>query len=101
MKLWQACPTLRIELREVLDGSGNYEMRFVHTEGMQWKFERIGFFIKQPDGTFEFEYPTELEKHNFGEIIQSENPIKAFLRLHKELKEKHQRGEFKYFREKT
>lgn len=99
MKLWQAYPILRIELKEVLDDSGDFELRFVHTKGMHWKFERIGFFIKQPDGTFEFEYPTEQEKLNLAEIIRSENPIKTFLRLHKELKEKHQRGEFRYFRE--
>jgi hypothetical protein len=99
MKLWQAYPTLRIELMEVQDGSGDFLLQFVHNEEWHWKFERIGFFIKQPDRTFNFKFSTELEKRNFAEIIQSDDPIKTFLKLHAELKEKHAKGEFTFFKE--
>jgi hypothetical protein len=93
MKLSQAYPTLRIEL------AGDFLLQFVHNEDCHWKFERIGFFIKQLDGTFKFEYSTEQEKLNFAEIIQSDDPVNTFLRLHQEIEEKWQRKEFRYFKE--
>lgn len=88
MKLWEANPTLRIELKELHDGSGDFHLRFVHTKGMKWKFERIGYFIKQPDGTFKFEYQKEEEKLAFAKIIQSDDPIKTFLKIHKDRKDR-------------
>ena len=50
------------------------------------RYIRIGYFIKQSDGMFIFEYVSDDSRRYFSQIIQSDDPVIAFLRLHRESK---------------
>jgi hypothetical protein len=85
MKIWDAFPTLRLELGKRLNKSEDLRLEIVHyTEKhhKRWSLLTVGFFIKQPDGTFNFEYKNEERKKMFAEILMSEEAVKTFWKHH-------------------
>lgn len=80
MKPFKIYPSFGVAIQKFTDGQFN--LIFVCRKETKTKFEKVGHFIKQEDGTFDFVFPTDREKSNFAEIIQSENPIEAFNRIY-------------------
>ena len=58
--------------------SENFVLDLWHNSGNTGSCFRIGHFIKQPDGTFNFEYRDEEARKEFSAILTSKNPVKQF-----------------------
>lgn len=88
MKIWNAFPELRLEIFKKVTHSQDYTLdlaRHLDKHGISAKFIRIGLFVKQPDGTYNFDYVDEEKRRIFSEVLDSEDPIDTFLECHDRL----------------
>lgn len=81
MKLFEVSSSFGVVIQKF--ANGQFDPEFVCQKEGKSKFQQAGHFTKQEDGAFEFVFPTDQDKRNFAEIIQSENPIETFNRIYR------------------
>ncbi len=63
-------------------GEGKYLLHFVSYRDKKMRTMNIGFFVKQPDGSYSFEWTAFPEnREDFKLIIEADRPLEKFLEL--------------------